>query len=206
MLTQEQTEQIKSQLFSQLDNSNVENKEEIKSSIQAMNSEQLEEFVKQNQQAAQGDQQCIFCSIVGDKIPSNKIDENDQSIAVLEINPISQGHVIIIPRLHSEEIPKQAFDLAEKISKKLSNIFKPKKVEIVESSMFGHKIINVFPIYNDETLHSQRTKATPKELESIQKQLQETEIEKQEPQEETELGPAQKPITEKNTWLPKRIP
>ena len=45
MLPQEQIENIKSQLISQLENSESENKEQVKKSIQMMNSEQLEQFL-----------------------------------------------------------------------------------------------------------------------------------------------------------------
>ena len=200
MLPPEQIQQIKQQLISQLEQSNLPNKEEIKTSIQAMNPEQLKEFLKQNKLIKEsGETKCVFCSIAENKTPGYKIDENSESIAVLEINPVSKGHVIIIPKIHSEDAPKQAFDLAEKNAKKISQVFKPQKVDIIDSSLFGHKIINILPVYKNETLHSQRRQAKPEELEEIQKELISQEPEKQE-------EPKPKPITDKNTWLPKRIP
>ena len=60
-----------------------------------MSAEQLEEFIKKNN-LIQQDQQCIFCSIIEGKMPSFKIAESDSAIAILEINPISKGHTIII--------------------------------------------------------------------------------------------------------------
>ena len=105
MLPEDQIKNIKQQLFSQLEQSNLPNKEEIKKSISAMNPEQLEQFLIQNkliktdndsdqegassQEGAGGNpSQCIFCSIVSEQIQSYKIDENKDSIAILEINPI----------------------------------------------------------------------------------------------------------------------
>lgn len=202
MLPSEQIENIKKQLISQLEQSNLPNKEEIKSSIQSMNPEQLEQFLKQNKLMKDQGGECIFCSIIENKIPGYKIDENSESIAVLEINPISKGHTIIIPKIHSEKAQKPAFELAEIIAKKISTLVQPTKVDIIPSSMFGHEIINILPVYKDETIQSPRTQAPKKELGELQKQLLET----QEPKQESEPKKPQEPITDENTWLPKRLP
>lgn len=43
---------------------------------------------------------CIFCKIVSGEIPSKKIYEDDFLIAFLDINPMSFGHTILIPKKH----------------------------------------------------------------------------------------------------------
>lgn len=45
---------------------------------------------------------CIFCAIAGGEIPSFKIYEDDVVLAYLDINPFSVGHVLVIPKAHSE--------------------------------------------------------------------------------------------------------
>ena len=222
MLPQNQIENIKQQLFSQLDSTNLPNKEEIKQSIKAMNAEQLEEFLKQNNLiksshdntppgvGGRGDavgntsaqQQCIFCSIVSGQAQSYKIDENKDAIAILEINPISKAHSLIIPKQHissGDKLPVSANSLAKKISKKIMTKFKPKDVETHSSNLFGHEIINILPIYENETLGSPRQKANPQELAKLQKQLEK----------KSRPKTIKKPKTEKldkKLWLPKRIP
>ncbi len=205
MLSNEQVENVKKQLISQLESSDVENKEAIQSSIEAMDSEQLEEFLNKNKLIKKDNQECIFCSILSQDISSYKIAENSEAIAVLEINPISQGHSIIIPKLHSDTPSKISFDLAEEVSKKISKIFKPKRIDIVNSNLFGHEIINLVPIYKNENIHSKRQQAKPEDLEEIQKQLEEIQepIKEKKSQEEK---PKRQVFTEKNFWLPKRIP
>jgi len=205
MITKKHSEQIKQQLISQIENSNIQQKEELKTKIQSMSEKQLEEFIKQQQdlQKNQGGE-CVFCSIIYEKIPSYKIDENSFSIAILEINPISKGHVIVTPKAHSGTAPKESFNLAEEISKKLSRIFNPKKVEIVTSTLFGHEVINVFPIYKNEDLHSQRKQASQEELQSIQKQILKAQASNKKLPELKK--PKTKIYTDENTWLPKRIP
>eukprot|EP01134_Creolimax_fragrantissima_P003161 CFRG3161T1 len=41
---------------------------------------------------------CIFCKIIGGEIPSLKVFENELTYAFLDINPLSKGHVLIIPK------------------------------------------------------------------------------------------------------------
>lgn len=217
MLPPNQIEQIKKQIIQQIElNFPEEKKESSKQYIESMNVEQLEEFLKKNKlmttnqepvvgtggSGEQG-QQCVFCSIVSGDIQSYKIDENKDSVAVLEINPISKAHTLIIPKQHflsSEKIPQTVFSLAKKIAEKIKTKFKPKDITISSSNLFGHEIINVLPIYENETLNSKRNKAKPEELEKIQKLLaRHTKINK------VIKKPRAKKLKEK-IWLPKRIP
>jgi len=43
---------------------------------------------------------CIFCKIIAKEIPSKVLYQNNNTIAFLDIFPISQGHTIIIPKKH----------------------------------------------------------------------------------------------------------
>jgi diadenosine tetraphosphate (Ap4A) HIT family hydrolase len=43
---------------------------------------------------------CIFCKIVGGKIPSAKIYDDEICIAILDINPLSLGHSLLITKEH----------------------------------------------------------------------------------------------------------
>ena len=211
MLTEEQIKQIREQLIEEI---NLKFPEEKKSSaikqLQTMNAEQLEQFLIQNnliksKSPGQGIEtpQCIFCSIIDENINSYKIDENKEAIAVLEINPISKAHVLILPKEHNSDlkkIPREAFTLAKKIAKKIKTKFSPKDVEISPACIMEHCIINVFPIYKNENLNSKRYQATQEELLEIQKIL---EIKKKTPKNKktkTEKIEAEK------LWLPRRIP
>jgi uncharacterized protein (UPF0179 family) len=197
MLPPEQITQIKKQIINQIDSNFPEDKKEsAKQQISAMDSEQLEEFLKQNN--IMKEQQCIFCSIVSGEAHSYKVGENKTAIAILEINPISTGHVLIIPKKHSEESSTQTKELTKKISKLLKNRLKIKEILVSSSSLFGHGIMNLIPIYKNETAESERHKATSDELESVLKKILE------EPKKPIKK-PRLKKIKEK-LWLPKRIP
>jgi histidine triad (HIT) family protein len=137
---------------------------QFKEQILAMGPEELEGFIKKNKLIKnQSEQECIFCSIVSEKIQSYKLDENKSATAIFEINPISKGHILIIPKEHKDfkdKIPARFETFAKKIAKKVKTKLKPKKVEIHPANLFGHSVLNVLPIYENETINSERHKAT----------------------------------------------
>jgi len=209
MLSDEETSEIKQKIISQVESTfPVEQIAGARQQIESMNSQQLENFLERNkmikdsnkngqEEAIEND--CVFCSIVSDKIHSVKIDENEKAIAILEINPISRGHVLIIPKEHTNKSPKEAQTLAKKVSGKIKKKFSPKDIEISKSKLFGHETINVLPVYMNENFNSERKHATMEELESIKEELEKKKPEKI----------SKKPKIEKIKeifYLPKRIP
>ena len=47
---------------------------------------------------------CIFCKIVEGKLPSSKVYEDDVCMAFLDINPLTPGHTLLIPKRHCASI------------------------------------------------------------------------------------------------------
>ena len=47
---------------------------------------------------------CIFCKIVAGSLPSFKVYENSAALAFMDINPLSDGHVLVIPKAHSANL------------------------------------------------------------------------------------------------------
>nr|AAY86761.1 HIT family protein 1 [Chaetomium globosum] len=65
---------------------------------------------------------CIFCKIVKGEIPSFKLVETDKTFAFLDINPLSRGHALIIPKFHGAkltDIPDEHLSDILPIAKKL---------------------------------------------------------------------------------------
>ncbi|MDP2656761.1 MAG: HIT family protein [bacterium] len=46
---------------------------------------------------------CIFCKILNKEIPAEILFEDDETIAFLDIRPISKGHTLVIPKEHSTD-------------------------------------------------------------------------------------------------------
>ena len=47
---------------------------------------------------------CIFCKIVAGELPSERIDEDEHTVAFMDINPWTRGHAVVIPRRHSRNL------------------------------------------------------------------------------------------------------
>lgn len=46
---------------------------------------------------------CIFCKIIAGQIPCHKVAETEKSLAFLDINPLSDGHTLVIPKEHQQK-------------------------------------------------------------------------------------------------------
>jgi histidine triad (HIT) family protein len=47
---------------------------------------------------------CIFCRIVAGELPATIVDEDERTIAFMDIAPATRGHALVIPRAHSEDL------------------------------------------------------------------------------------------------------
>ncbi|MEN8126924.1 MAG: HIT family protein [Planctomycetota bacterium] len=47
------------------------------------------------------DQDCIFCKIIAGQIPCTKVYEDDYVLAFLDVNPISEGHTLVVLKEHT---------------------------------------------------------------------------------------------------------
>jgi histidine triad (HIT) family protein len=181
MITEEQAEDIKQQLLKQVEGFPLDQRENAKQQILSMNTEQLEEFLIKNKllgpsntsNAGKEVGSCIFCSIASGKTESFKIDENEEAIAVLEINPLTNGHTIIIPKKHSsqEEFSQQINSFAEKVSEKLKSVLGAKEIAKSTSVTTDHAVINLIPLYESLEVPKERKPANKEELKKLQEKI-----------------------------------
>ncbi len=168
MLTDEQTQKIKTHLLEQLVNFPEEQREIIKNKITSMNQEELETFLEENninkneEKSGEIQQKCIFCSIVKKEIKSYTITENESYLAILELNPLSKGHTLIIPRDHYslDKIPENAIEFAKKVSSSIFNKLKPKDIQFQKNEVLGHANLEIIPIYGEEKPERHRASET----------------------------------------------
>jgi len=50
------------------------------------------------------DPQCIFCKIVAGELPARIVDEDERTIAFMDISPATRGHALVIPRAHANDL------------------------------------------------------------------------------------------------------
>ena len=63
---------------------------------------------------------CVFCKIVSGEYTSSKIYEDDSILAFMDIQPVNEGHILIIPKKHVELIA----DLDDETSAKMMKLAK----------------------------------------------------------------------------------
>lgn len=49
---------------------------------------------------------CVFCKILSGQFPSEKVGESEHWVAILDINPVSPGHTLVISREHYSSLPE----------------------------------------------------------------------------------------------------
>ena len=87
----------------------------LQEKIKQMSPEELKEFQKK---------QCIFCQIISGKVQSQKVYEDDDVVAVLDVNPANPGHILILPKEHYSimpQIPDDEIGHIFMVAKALSN-------------------------------------------------------------------------------------
>ena len=50
------------------------------------------------------DETCIFCKIISKEIPAEIVYETETSLAFLDINPVHEGHTLLVPKGHSSNM------------------------------------------------------------------------------------------------------
>ena len=111
------------------------------------------------------DPDCIFCKIVSGEIPSHKIDEDDKTLAFMDINPWTRGHALVIPKEHSRNIYDiDAGDLeathlaAQRLAQRMRDVLNAEGINILQSSepvamqTVFHTHVHVIPRYSDDGL------------------------------------------------------
>ncbi len=68
------------------------------------------------------DPDCIFCKITAGDIPSHTVYEDEDVFAFLDIGPLAEGHVLIIPRDHHSELAAMPAELCAKIASLLPRL------------------------------------------------------------------------------------
>lgn len=174
----EQVREVRRQILEQTRNLSPEQKVAIEEQIERMTAEELENFVTEQMSAKGGKQESqkgIFRMIVDGDIPSKKVNENKDAVAVVSIRAVSRGHVLIIPKKpvgDANLMPASAYNLARQVGKKMVARIKANSTAIQTENAFGEVIIDVIPIYDKPlSITSPRYEVKENELEDVYKLL-----------------------------------
>lgn len=134
--------------------------------------------------------ECIFCKIVKGEMPCRKVHEDKSTLAFLDINPANPGHVLVIPKKHTESIFEiDEEDLRDTISatKKIATLIKEKLgveyMQIIQNNgrlagqLVSHIHFHIIPRFEKDNVifTYQRKDLSDKDLDEIQKKLKKEE-------------------------------
>ena len=69
------------------------------------------------------DPDCLFCKIVAGEIPSTRVDEDERTVAFMDINPATRGHLLVVPREHATDlldVPREDLEACARMAQKLA--------------------------------------------------------------------------------------
>jgi len=124
---------------------------------------------------------CIFCKIANGEIPAVRIWEDKKYLAFLDMNPVTPGHTLLIPKKHDDYI----FDLkkgeysklmlkTKEVAKILKEKLNPKRVGvIIEGFGVPHVHIHLIPINKPDEIIKGKSKTNSEELNKIAKMIKE---------------------------------
>ena len=103
---------------------------------------------------------CIFCDIMADRAPSHKIYEDDLTLCILDINPFSKGHCLVIPKRHvpwwhelTAEENASLFNVAGIVARKMMHSLQPDFVCMyARGRRIPHTHIFLVPTYSGDVL------------------------------------------------------
>jgi histidine triad (HIT) family protein len=111
------------------------------------------------------DPDCLFCGIVAGSIPSERIDENERTVAFMDINPATPGHALVVPREHSADLMEIGEDdlaatilAAQRLSKRMKDALDADGIDLINAcgaaawQTVFHFHIHVVPRYEDDPL------------------------------------------------------
>ena len=130
---------------------------------------------------------CLFCKIVAGKIPANKVYEDENVLAFLDIAPNNPGHTLAIPKKHYEtylDTPDETLgDLSVKIKKIATGVKKATGAEGMNIFVNAHKAagqivphlhVHIIPRYfSDNFKHWASKKYAEDEAEKIAEKIKE---------------------------------
>lgn len=129
---------------------------------------------------------CVFCGIVAGAIPSTTIEQSERVIAFMDINPVTPGHALVVPRSHAVDVFDATAEdlaacsrLAQQIALRAKDRLGADGVNLLNCSgeaagrTVAHLHIHVIPRYADDPgrdaigLPWSAVPSTPEEIERI---------------------------------------
>lgn len=123
---------------------------------------------------------CLFCKIAAGEIPCHTVWEDDQYLAFLDINPIREGHTLVVPKAHASYLfemddanYQSLMSAAKSIAARLKDVFQVPRIGVaVEGFAVDHVHIHLIPLTGAHQLNPELAKAAdPAKLIKLAEQI-----------------------------------
>jgi histidine triad (HIT) family protein len=111
------------------------------------------------------DPDCIFCKIVAGELPGQIVEEDERTIAFMDISPATRGHLLVIPRAHARNLLEVSPEdlgatmaTAQRMAQRVSERLEPAGVNLINAcgaaawQTVFHFHVHVIPRYEDDPL------------------------------------------------------
>ena len=108
---------------------------------------------------------CIFCAIVAGDLPAEIIDSDDHTVTLMDINPATRGHALVIPRKHVADLLaidpdelRHTAVAAQRVARRMEETLEPDGFNLLNATRAAawqtvfHFHIHVIPRYEDDPL------------------------------------------------------
>ena len=127
---------------------------------------------------------CSFCKIVRNEIPRSCVYEDKEVMAIMDMRPINEGHILVIPKKHYEniyDIPEREVAALFKIVKKIAHAVKKgvnaEGVTIVQNNgkaagqVVFHLHVHIIPRYEGQEVPPRREIIETYKLDQVAKKI-----------------------------------
>ncbi|MDP6381407.1 MAG: HIT family protein, partial [Phycisphaerae bacterium] len=108
---------------------------------------------------------CIFCRIADGELPSTKIFENDRMLCFMDISPIAEGHVLLIPKEHYKtitdmpaELVGEMFSQVPRLGRAVMDATKAEGINVLQNNgrcagqVVSHLHVHLIPRWSEDGL------------------------------------------------------
>ncbi|MCP3872102.1 MAG: HIT family protein [Desulfobacteraceae bacterium] len=123
---------------------------------------------------------CLFCKIINGEIPCTKIYENDKVLSFMDISPMNEGHLLVIPKTHGAtilELPETDFlavmAATKKIAQAANKALNPDGINILQlngeaaNQVVPHLHVHIVPRWDGDGLTVSQWVPVPGDMEQI---------------------------------------
>ncbi len=135
------------------------------------------------------DPDCIFCKVVAGELPAQIVEEDERTVAFMDISPATRGHLLVVPRRHARDVIEveaedlhAVVDTAQRMARRVVERLGADGVNVLSSrgeaawqNVF-HFHVHVIPRYRNDPLQLPWTpsQGDPDEIAAAARELRQT--------------------------------